>query len=184
MHYVYRIQSWPGYREDANGVDLLSLREANAGDLAAFRDIFAGYRQGGSLALRFRVWRLIGEPNSYCNCNFEVSNAACRPPIADEQLKMCMRRCLTNGKACMWSGFDSKSEGHWYAFPQATEFAPGKIWKKMSSNSMLLMRTGRPIHLPSAEPNASGTLLPMIREETSTFCSMMSCRARRSLTRS
>jgi hypothetical protein len=128
---VYRIQTWPGFRTDANGVDLLSLQEANAANLGAFKPVIKAYTTNGGLALRFSVTRIADAPNGYCNCNFEYQNKACRPPISNNDLKMCVRSCLNSGAQCRFAGVDAKSEGSWYAFPALTEKTAAKAtWQK------------------------------------------------------
>jgi hypothetical protein len=128
--HVYRVQTWPGLRYDNKNIDLLSLEEANAASLKAFADVVKGYAGGGGLALRFTVTRIADNPNAYCNCNFERQNKACRPPITDIELRECVRVCRYNDKECIVAGVDVKSSGSWYAFPKATEWQQGKVWKK------------------------------------------------------
>ena len=139
---VYRVQTWPALLTDANRVRMDSITEANAADLKAFREVLAAYGkpQPGSdpsltLALRFEVWRLVGEPNNYCNCNFEVGVGrqakACKPPISKQDLQRCVRTCWQAGNACNASGINpSQTGGNWYAFPAMTEFRDGMSWVK------------------------------------------------------
>jgi len=139
---VYRIQTWPALLTDANQLRMDSLTEANAADLKAFRDVLVAYGkpQPGAgpnltLALRFEAWRLVGEPNNYCNCNFEVGAGvqakACKAPIAKQDLQRCVRACWQAGNRCVASGVNPmQSGGHWYAFPAGTEYRAGMTWAK------------------------------------------------------
>lgn len=131
---VYRVQTWPGLLADASGVDMLSLREANAGDAGAFRELIKAYAgsDGRQLALRFDANRITSAPNYYCNCNFEYRDKACKPPIDDEDLRQCARTCRYGGQACAVAGRDAKDTGTaWYAFPAHTECTgPERRWKR------------------------------------------------------
>ncbi len=139
---VYRVQTWPALLTDANLVRMDSLSEANAADLIAFRDVLKAYGKSEpgtpsnlKLALRFKVWRLVGEPKDYCNCNFEVAvngkTKACKPPIAKQDLVRCVRTCWHGSDQCRASGFNATSNsGRWYAFPASTEYRLGKTWAK------------------------------------------------------
>jgi hypothetical protein len=70
---VYRLQTWPTVAVDAAGVSLLELKEANASDAAAFKDILSGVDEATSqLAIRFNVSWLPFSPNGYCECNLEM----------------------------------------------------------------------------------------------------------------
>lgn len=139
---VYRVQTWPALLTDANGIRMDSLSETNAADLIAFREVLKAYGKSQPaipsnlmLALRFKVWRLAGEPKDYCNCNFEVTVngkvKACKPPILKTDLVRCVRACWRGSDQCSASGFNTTSNsGRWYAFPAATEYRSGKVWSK------------------------------------------------------
>ncbi|OGA79992.1 MAG: hypothetical protein A2711_17415 [Burkholderiales bacterium RIFCSPHIGHO2_01_FULL_63_240] len=136
-YVVYRLQTWPGYLEDAAGRRSDSQAEANAFDAkesASMLKEFKGKPGDQTLAIR-SVVRVLSTINSdYCNCNFELNGAACRGDNVDRS--QCVRTCRyerQRGQAevCTWAArVVRNSGGHWYSFSASTEFGPGKRWAR------------------------------------------------------
>ena len=129
--FFYRIQSWPMPIQDAAGRPMLSLREANAVDVAAFNATIKSMGGSTALAIRFSVTYMDMRPHDYCECNFERNGAGCHGGTPAAQLLQCQRQCRRGKDACRGSGWNAKEGGgNWYAFPDATQWTEGGRWSK------------------------------------------------------
>lgn len=146
---IYRIQTWPVSDLDAKGRDNLTLQEANGTDAPAFPDVVKAYAgKVTDLAIAFEVIVNLKAPHTYCECVFQDAKGVnCRDKPAAEQAA-CFRQCGSNAQvkdgACRYSGYNEKTAGRWYSFPDASlcgpiggdpaQLAGGRTWRKVGFN--------------------------------------------------